>query len=98
MGQPVRRAGPGFPTSTRAPGLSADTRHTAVAPRTAPGTPGSGTATAIADGQGSHRMTTANQNQALNLAAANQAAKQNFPTEDLGSSVSACPARQAEVF
>lgn len=43
-------------------------------------------------------MTTANQNQALNLAAANQAAKQNFPAEDLGSSVSACPARQAEVF
>ena len=43
-------------------------------------------------------MTTSNQSQALNLAAANQAAKQNFPAEDLGSSVSACPARQAEVF
>lgn len=43
-------------------------------------------------------MTTSNQNQALNLAAANQAAKQNFPSEDLSSSVSACPARQAEVF
>ncbi|MGE8499449.1 MAG: toxin VasX [Pseudomonas sp.] len=43
-------------------------------------------------------MTTSNQNQALNLAAANQAAKQNFRGEDLGSSVSACPARQAEVF
>jgi hypothetical protein len=43
-------------------------------------------------------MTTSNQDQALNLAAANQAAKQNFPAEDLGSSVSACPARQAEVF
>ncbi|MDH1623676.1 hypothetical protein N5F07_21215 [Pseudomonas chengduensis] len=43
-------------------------------------------------------MTTSNQNQALNLAAANQAAKQNFPAEDLGSSVGACPARQTEVF
>jgi len=43
-------------------------------------------------------MTTSNQNQALNLAAANNAAKQNFPAEDLSSSVSTCPARQAEVF
>ncbi|SFO69914.1 hypothetical protein SAMN05216601_101190 [Ectopseudomonas composti] len=43
-------------------------------------------------------MTTSNQNQALNLAAANNAAQQNFPAEDLNCSVGACPARQAEVF
>ena len=43
-------------------------------------------------------MTTTNQNQALNLAAANQAAQQAFPAEDLSNAVGACPAMQAEVF
>lgn len=43
-------------------------------------------------------MTSHNQVQALNLAAANKAAQQNFSSEDLSSPVATCPARQAEVF